>query len=141
MLQRLRRRQDARRVAQADAEALIRDHGAEAYREARQCERDVVLPDGTTHADRTSAHWRRVALIVARKTGKRIGVDSDPDARARRHRLTGARFIPRCIRTYSPALSSGSRGQCSLTSTRQRTGRRGDSAAGSFGGETPVAFA
>jgi hypothetical protein len=32
VLQWLRRRQDARRLAQADAEALIRDHGAEAYR-------------------------------------------------------------------------------------------------------------
>jgi hypothetical protein len=39
----LRRRQDARRLAQADAEALIRDHGAEAYREARERERDVIL--------------------------------------------------------------------------------------------------
>jgi len=32
---------------------LIRDHGAEAYSEARQRERDVILPDGTTHAGRT----------------------------------------------------------------------------------------
>jgi hypothetical protein len=32
VLQWLSRRQDARRLAQADAEALIRDHGAEAYR-------------------------------------------------------------------------------------------------------------
>src|SRR5580704_15929702 len=50
MLQWLRRRQAARRLAQADAEALIRDHGAEAYREARERERDVILTDGTTHA-------------------------------------------------------------------------------------------
>jgi hypothetical protein len=57
MLQWLRRRQAARRLAQADAEALIRDHGAEAYGEARQRERDVILPDGTTHAGRTPAHW------------------------------------------------------------------------------------
>jgi hypothetical protein len=50
---------------------LIRDYGAAAYREARERERDVViLPDGTTHAGRTPAHWRRVALIVARKAGK-----------------------------------------------------------------------
>jgi len=41
MLRWLCRRQEARRLAQADAEALIRDHGAEAYREARQRERDV----------------------------------------------------------------------------------------------------
>jgi hypothetical protein len=46
MLQWLRRRQAARRLAQADAEALIRDHGPEAYGEARLRERDVILPDG-----------------------------------------------------------------------------------------------
>ena len=33
-------------------------------------------PDGTTHAGRTPAHWRRVALIVARMTGKRVGIDT-----------------------------------------------------------------
>jgi hypothetical protein len=77
MLRWLRRRQEARRLAQADAEALIRDYGAAAYREARERERDVViLPDGTTHADRTPAHWRRVALFVARKAGSRIGIDT-----------------------------------------------------------------
>jgi hypothetical protein len=25
----------------------------------------VILPDGTTHAGRTPAHWRRAAIIVA----------------------------------------------------------------------------
>jgi len=49
---------------QADAEALIRDNGAGAYSEARWRERDVVLPDGTTHAGRTPEHWRRVTLIA-----------------------------------------------------------------------------
>jgi len=76
MLQWLRRRRQAERLAQADAEALVRDHGGEAYSEARQRERDVILPDGTTHAGRTPAHWRRVALIVAHMTGKRVGVDT-----------------------------------------------------------------
>ncbi len=76
MLRWLRRRRQAAHLAQADAEALVRDHGAEAYSEARQRERDVILPDGTTHAGRTPAHWRRVALIVARMTGKRVGLDS-----------------------------------------------------------------
>ncbi len=43
--------------------------------------RDVVLPDETTHAGRTPAHWRRAALIAARMTGKRVGVDTgDADA-------------------------------------------------------------
>ena len=76
MLRRLRRRQEARRLAQADAEVLIKDHGAEAYREARERERDMVLPNGTTHAGRTAPHWRRVGLIVARRTGKRVDLDA-----------------------------------------------------------------
>lgn len=37
-----------RTAAQADVEALIRDHGGGAYGEARRRQRDVVLPDGTT---------------------------------------------------------------------------------------------
>ncbi len=76
MLQWLRRRRQAARLAQSDAEALIRDHGAEAYSEARHRERDVVLSDGTTHAGRTPAHWRRVALIVAKRTGKGVWLDT-----------------------------------------------------------------
>ena len=76
MLSWLRRRHQAARLATADAEALIHDHGGEAYGEARQRERDVILPDGTTHAGRTPAHRRRVALIVARMTGKRVGLDT-----------------------------------------------------------------
>ena len=56
MLQWLRRRRQVERLAQADAEALIRGHDAMAYSEARQRERDVTLPDGTTHAGRRPAH-------------------------------------------------------------------------------------
>ena len=55
MLRWLRRRRQAERLAQADAEAL---------------------PDGTTHAGRTPAHWWRVALIVAKRTGKKVGLDT-----------------------------------------------------------------
>ena len=40
MLRWLRRREDPRRLAQ-----VSRAHGAEAYGEARQRDRDVVLPD------------------------------------------------------------------------------------------------
>jgi hypothetical protein len=76
MLQWLRRRREAHRLAQADADALIRDHGVDAYIEARRRERDVVLLDGTTHAGRTPEHWRCVALVVAKMTGKRVGLDT-----------------------------------------------------------------
>ena len=41
--------------------------------DARRRERDVVLPDGATHAGRTPEHWRRIALIVARMTEKGVG--------------------------------------------------------------------
>ena len=42
---------------------------------ARQRERDVILPDGTTRAGRTPAHWRRVALVVVAHRGG-VGVDT-----------------------------------------------------------------
>jgi hypothetical protein len=57
-------------------EALIRDHGGEAYSEARRRERDVIMHDGTTSSGRTATHWRLVALIVTRMTGKRVGLDT-----------------------------------------------------------------
>jgi hypothetical protein len=76
MLGWLRRRKDARRLARADAEALIHDHGVEAYGEARWRELDVILSDGTTRAGRTPAHWRRVALIVSRRTGTSVGLEN-----------------------------------------------------------------
>ena len=72
----VRRRREAARLVNADAEALIRDHGGAAYWEARRRERDVILPDGTTHRGRTPAHWRRVALVVAKRTGHAVGLDT-----------------------------------------------------------------
>ena len=71
MLRWLRRRWEARRLAEADAEALIRDHGGRAYIEAHWRQRDAILTDGTTYGGRTREHWRRVALIVAKRTGRR----------------------------------------------------------------------
>ena len=34
------------------------------------------LADGATHQGRTPAHWRRVALIVAKRTGHEVGLDT-----------------------------------------------------------------
>jgi len=48
MLLWLQRRQEARRLVQADAEALIRDHGAEAYGVPAGASMTLVLPRGTT---------------------------------------------------------------------------------------------
>jgi hypothetical protein len=71
-----RRRTETDRLARVDADALIRDEGDEAYREARRRERDVILPDGTTHQGRTPAYWRQVALIIAKRTNHRAGLDT-----------------------------------------------------------------
>jgi hypothetical protein len=100
-----RRRREAARQVNADAEALIRDHGRAAYWEARRRERDVILPDGTANQGHTPAHWRRVALVVAKRTGHAVGLDTatrmlmagdppspqmtDPDTDAEVDRLLG----------------------------------------------------
>ncbi len=65
-------------------------------------ERDEVLPDGTTHAGRTPAHWRRVALIVASMTGKRVSVDT-----ATRMLERGDRMTRRRLRGDSAVVSFG----------------------------------
>ena len=36
----------------------------------------MIRAEGTTHGGRTPAHWRRVALIVARMTDKQVGLDT-----------------------------------------------------------------
>ena len=36
----------------------------------------MILLDGTTQAGRMPAHWRRVALIVAKRTGHKVGLDT-----------------------------------------------------------------
>jgi hypothetical protein len=63
-------------LVRADAEALVHEYGDQAYDEARRRERDLILPDGTTHQGRTPRHWRRVALSVAKITGHAIGLDT-----------------------------------------------------------------
>ena len=54
---------------QSGPSELIRDLGDGAYSEARRSEREALDLE-------TPAHWRRVALIVARMTGKRVRVDT-----------------------------------------------------------------
>ena len=61
-----------RRLAQADAEALFRDHGAQVYGEARQREHEAG-------SDAMVKHWGRVALAIAKKTGKRVSVELGRD--------------------------------------------------------------
>lgn len=69
MLAWFRKRRDAEQRAAVRAEQLMVDHGDGAYSEARRCEREAL-------DEATAAHWRRVALTVARLTGKRVGVDT-----------------------------------------------------------------
>ena len=65
----------------------------------------MILPDGATYQGRPPAHWRRVALVVAKRTSHAVGVDiatrmlmtrdppplemTDPDTDAEVDRLLG----------------------------------------------------
>jgi hypothetical protein len=53
---------------EAEAEALIRNLGDWAYSEARRREHEAS-------SDAIAKDWSRVALAVARRTGKRVGLD------------------------------------------------------------------
>jgi hypothetical protein len=63
-----RRRETAERIA-AEADMLIGELGVEAYAEARRREYE-------SSGDAIALRWNRVALAVAYKTGKRIGLDT-----------------------------------------------------------------
>jgi hypothetical protein len=82
----LRRRREEARLVEADAAALVAEYMLAAYSEARQRQQDA-------HNAETDAHWGRVALAVARITGKRVGLDTatrmatDADYRGKRERL------------------------------------------------------
>src|SRR5208337_2193425 len=65
----LRRRRERTGPIDADSDMLVRELGPDAYSEARLVERRAKCVE-----DRR--HWRDVALAVARKTGKRVGLDT-----------------------------------------------------------------
>ena len=72
MIRWLQRRREIERLAKADADGLIRDYGADAFWEARYRESAGIQLDVATHQIRTPARWRRVAVIVARRTGRAV---------------------------------------------------------------------
>ncbi len=53
----------------AAAGALMSEFGDEAYAEARRREREATR-------DRNARDWRRVALVVARRTPRRVGLET-----------------------------------------------------------------
>ena len=67
MLSWLRRRRETAERIDAEADALIGELGVEAYAEARRREYE-------SSGDAIALWWSRVALAVAHKTGKRIGL-------------------------------------------------------------------
>jgi hypothetical protein len=69
MLSWLRRRRERAEGFAAKANALVRAFGADAYSEARQRERRAESTE-------TAQEWRHVAVAVARKTGRRVGLDT-----------------------------------------------------------------
>ncbi len=69
MLSWLRRRHVRPKEVEAEADALIRSLGMAAYSAARRREHEAS-------SDALAKYWNRVALAVAHKTGKRIGLDT-----------------------------------------------------------------
>ncbi len=69
MLSWLRRRRERAERTEAEAEALLRAHGVEAYSEARRREREA---SSITMAQT----WDRIALAIAHKMDKRVGFDT-----------------------------------------------------------------
>ena len=63
-----RRREQAKRIG-TEAAALISDLGDGAYSEARRRARQAS-------SDEMEREWNRVALAIARKTGRRVGIDT-----------------------------------------------------------------
>jgi hypothetical protein len=68
MLSWLRRRRETAERIDAEADALIGELGVKAYAEARRREYE-------SSGDAIALWWSRVALVVAHKTGERIGLD------------------------------------------------------------------
>jgi hypothetical protein len=69
MLSWLRRRRDRAERTEAEADALISEVGDGAYSEARRRAREAS-------SDEMEREWSRIALAVARKTGKPVGLDT-----------------------------------------------------------------
>ena len=69
MLSWIRRQRDKIERIDVEADALIHNLGVGAYSAARR-----RAHEATTEA--MARHWRRVALAIARKTGRRVGLDT-----------------------------------------------------------------
>ena len=76
MLRWLRHRQEARRLVQADAEALVATMAPRPMVRLASASATWSCPMGQPTPGRTPAHWRRAALIVARMMSKRVGLDT-----------------------------------------------------------------
>ena len=69
MLSWLRRRRERAESIEVEADGFIHNLGAAAYSAARRREHGAS-------SDAMAKHWRRVALAIAKKTGKRVGVET-----------------------------------------------------------------
>jgi hypothetical protein len=98
MLKWFRRRRKVARLAQADAAALVRELGDdEAYWRALEIARDMVLANVPTRQGRTSDHWKQVAYLIGKETGRPVvSVTSERRDPPRPHEssaVTAGRFL------------------------------------------------
>jgi hypothetical protein len=81
MLKWFRFRREAGRLAQADAAALLRELGGdEAYWRALEIARDTVLANVPTHQGRTPDHWKQVAYLIGKETGRPVSLSHERTA-------------------------------------------------------------
>ena len=74
-----RRRREAAGLAHADADALVRKYGDNAYRMAHHFEDEALLAllaDMAPVQGRTPAQWRRIAYLIALNTHHRQSLDT-----------------------------------------------------------------
>lgn len=70
-----RRRREAALLVERDAQALIQEHGAQAYGVARSRAR-LIRHGGLIDDSRPDGHWHAVSRRVADLVGHQIGVDN-----------------------------------------------------------------
>jgi hypothetical protein len=71
----IRQRREANRLAEADADALISRMQGQDYGEARRRERFTLVNSAVNDSLRNPAHWRRVAMIITKRTGRPADLD------------------------------------------------------------------
>ena len=130
------RRREIARQTEADATALIAEHGARAYAEARRRQQDAIDAED-------AARWRRAAVAIAKRTGKRIGLDTatrmaeDADMTATTDVARTPRHVPPLARS-TPWTNCRRRSRAASAGIAETSSSRGYPQAAPCCGDSPA---